>query len=174
MRSYLEILGVTISFTNIRKQDVRERRFGRVRAEKKTEGKRKKSGAFFWHGVDGRRRLQAVLRCWRRRASAARLCSSAYEPRRMRRCRVAAAAPSVPRWWLRLQNHRCSRQAAARAEELEGRSCAREVACSMRGVQRARRAASAARHAASEACSERGVQSVRRDRQSLWAERFVW
>ena len=43
MRSYLEILGVTISFTNIRKQDVRERRFGRVRAEKKTEGKRKKA-----------------------------------------------------------------------------------------------------------------------------------
>ena len=40
MRSYLEILGVTISFTNIRKQDVRERRFGRVRAEKKTEGKK--------------------------------------------------------------------------------------------------------------------------------------
>ena len=46
MRSYLEILGVTISFTNIRKQDVRERRFGRVRAEKKTEGKRRNKGTF--------------------------------------------------------------------------------------------------------------------------------
>ena len=145
MRSYLEILGVTISFTNIRKQDVRERRFGRVRAEKKTEGKRKKAVLSFGMAstvAGGCRQCCGVGEGAQARPVCARVptnrggCGDAEWRRPLqacqgggRDCRIIAARGK------RRQEPRSWKAGAAHA-----RKRAACEACSERGVQRARRA----------------------------------